>query len=173
VLAELPPANSAGTEQLASSEALASCDANAVLALGESAATTTAKRAKPDDCVLLTAKEGLLTTEDGAGTRYLLGPSSLDATDVKKATAQFAPGSGWSLQLRLRAAGAKAFDALAQQQFHDRVAIVADGTVVVAPMIQPGNATFESFDGTIVTSGFTRRDAKELATSVVKWRSSG
>jgi preprotein translocase subunit SecD len=173
VIAELPTADGAGIEQSASREALASCDVDAVLALGESAATTTAKRAKPDECVLLTAKEGLLTTEDGSGTRYLLGPSVLDATDVKKVKPRFDQGNGWSLQLSLTRAGARALDALGEQQFHDRVALVADGMVVVAPMIQPGNTTFESFDGTMVTSGLTRRGATDLATSIAKWRKSG
>jgi hypothetical protein len=174
VLAELPSAGTPGAGAApASGAAIASCDANAVLALGESAPTTKAKGVEPDECVLLSAGGGLPKTGDDARTRYFLGPSKLDASDVEKATARFAPGSGWTLQLSLTAAGRKAFDALAEQQFHNRLAVVADGTIIFAPTIQPANATFESFDGSVVASGLTQRRAKELARSITKWKKSG
>jgi preprotein translocase subunit SecD len=167
VLTELPPATVPATAvDPASRAAVASCDASAVAVLGRSVATTAPNRANPRECVVL-------RVSDGPGTRHFLGPSALDATDVKKATAHFAPGSGWALQLSLTHGGAKALDALAQQQFHDKVALVANGEVVVAPLVQPSNATFESFDGQIVTSGLTEGEAKGLAHSIAKWKSSG
>jgi preprotein translocase subunit SecD len=44
------------------------------------------------------------------------------------------------------------------------VAIAASGKVVSAPIIQPSDATFESFGGTAVISGsFNRKQAEALA----------
>jgi preprotein translocase subunit SecD len=166
VLAELPPANAPGPPDPASGATIASCDTNAVVALGSSVATTKANRAQPGECVVL-------ANRDGSGRRYFLGPSALDATGVEKAASRFDSGSGWSLQLTLTARGAEAFDALAAQQFHHNVALVSDARVVVTPMIQPANATFEPFDGNVVTSGFKPREAKGLARSIARWKTSG
>ena len=96
--------------------------------------------------------------------RYYLGPAGVTTDAVRRARAELVTGQGWSVHLDLTRAGSRAWDALAEQQFHQQVAITASGKVVSAPIIQPNDATFESFGGTAVISGsFTRKQAEALA----------
>ena len=60
--------------------------------------------------------------------------------------------------------GSAQWDTLAQQQFHQQVAIVLDGIVQSAPTIQPDDSAFTSFGGTAEISGsFTGGEASDLA----------
>ncbi len=74
--------------------------------------------------------------------RYYLGPAGVTPDAVRRARAEFVTGQGWTVQLTLTRAGSRAWDALAEQQFHQQVAITASGKVVSAPIIQPNDATF-------------------------------
>ena len=99
-------------------------------------------------------------------------------TRVASASTDFVSGTGWALIIRFTPAGADAWDALAAQQFHKQVALEIDGEVVSAPMIQPGNESFESFQGTAVLTsggprGFTQNGVVELARVINDARSSG
>jgi preprotein translocase subunit SecD len=96
--------------------------------------------------------------------RYYLGPAGVTTDAVRRARVEFVTGPGWTVHLTLTRAGSRAWDALAEQQFHQQVAITASGKVVSAPIIQPSDATFESFGGTAVIGGsFTRKQAEALA----------
>ena len=91
--------------------------------------------------------------------RYLLGPSELTGTAVKSARAEFDPTQGWRVNFSLTSDGSKAFDELAARNLQKQVAIVLDGVVKSAPVIQEA-----SFGGTGVISGnFKEGEAKDLA----------
>jgi preprotein translocase subunit SecD len=168
VLATLPPDTTPpGNADPSTLLAVASCDTRAVSSLGQAVSTTKATDAKSDACVVLPA-------EDGSDARYFLGKSALDASSVRSAKATFASGSGWSVVLRLTPKGAEAFDALSETQFHKQVAVVADGVVSAAPVIQPAQAVFSSFEGNVqVSMGSSARKTKQLAKSIAKWRRTG
>jgi preprotein translocase subunit SecD len=135
---------------------VASCDISAVLALPEIPATTQLAT-KSDGCVVLPDRSG------GSNTvRYYLGPA-VDVP-VADAKAEFQSGQGWTVKIDFTKVGAKAWDDLAKAQFHQQVAITYQGVVVAAPLIQPNDQEFASFDGTAVVSGaFTQKEARALA----------
>lgn len=100
--------------------------------------------------------------------RFVLGPAQLTRSDFKSATAVKLNLGEWVVNYRLTTAGSKAWDAFAKKQFHAIVAVVANGQVFSAPLIQPANTHFYSFNGTGEISGaFTKADAVDLA----KWMS--
>ena len=162
VLADVPQSVTTAPSAAATA-AVANCDPTAVEALA-SVPTTKPKDDDPQACVVLAAR---YRSEEGIDPRYLLGPAQLDADAVQSATAEFISGQGWTVRLRLTKSGAKAWDALAEQQFHEKVAIVSDHAVVSAPLIQPGDVTFASFRGTAVISGtFSKAQAKAFAKAI-------
>jgi preprotein translocase subunit SecD len=162
VLTTLPRADPSGATTSAATQAVASCDPSAVAALA-SVPTTKPKADVPDDCVVLAAGVGSF---DG-DARYYLGPARVQGGGIRSARAQLVPGQGWTVTLRLTKSGSKAWDALAQQQFHRQVALVLDHSVVSAPQIQPADMTFTSFDGIAVISGsFSQRQAVAVADAI-------
>ncbi len=103
------------------------------------------------------------TAASGSG-RYVLGPAQMSGTAVKSASAQLNQGQ-WAVNLVLTGPGAKQWDALAKEQFHAIIAIDLDGQVISAPITQPTEQAFSSFNGQVQISGsFTEDQAKLLAT---------
>jgi preprotein translocase subunit SecD len=99
---------------------------------------------------------------NGTG-RYVLGPSQVSGTAVHSASASLVSGQ-WVVNLTLTSAGSTAWDELAEQQFHAIIAIDLDAQVISAPLTQPTNTSFQSFDGQVQISGnFTEAEAKNLA----------
>ncbi len=97
-----------------------------------------------------------LTTNKRPYYRYLLGPLGANGTIVKTATAGVVPGTpGWVVNFTLTSKGSKTWDTIAQANFHKQVAIAVGGEVVSAPVIQPGQASFTSFNGQGQISGST------------------
>ncbi|HVB50229.1 MAG TPA: protein translocase subunit SecD [Acidimicrobiales bacterium] len=120
-------------------------------------ASTKPKNDKKSDYVILP----LL---GGNGARYVLGPAQLTGHAVKKALAQQNQAGAWVVNYTLTKTGSPAWDAVAQKNFHQLLAIELDGVVQSAPLIQPTQATFTSFAGTGQISGsFTEASAKTLA----------
>ncbi|HEX5587704.1 MAG TPA: protein translocase subunit SecD [Acidimicrobiia bacterium] len=154
-----PTPEATAAELAAAQQAVASCDANAVAAL-PSAPTTTRGKDTRDACVILPDK-------DSPKVRYYLGPAGLTGKVVASAKAEFISSEGWTVKMDLTDDGSAQWDQLAQQQFHQQVAIVLDGEVRSAPTIQPNDAAFTSFGGTAVISGgaggFSSGDAQDLA----------
>ncbi|HEY5262926.1 MAG TPA: hypothetical protein VIJ08_01520 [Acidimicrobiales bacterium] len=100
--------------------------------------------------------------------RFVLGPARLTRSDFKSATAVKLNLGQWVVNYRLTPAGSKVWNAFAKRQFHAMIAVVANGQVYSAPLIQPANTHFYSFHGTGEISGaFTKTDAVDLA----KWMS--
>jgi preprotein translocase subunit SecD len=154
-----PTPEAAAADLAAAQAAVASCDANAVAALASVPTTTRAKDTR-DACVILPDK-------DSAKVRYYLGKAGLTGKVVDSAKAEFISSQGWTVKMDLTSDGSAKWDQLAQQQFHQQVAIVLDGQVRSAPSIQPDQAAFSSFGGTAVISGgaggFSQGDAEDLA----------
>jgi preprotein translocase subunit SecD len=161
LVAGLPPSTGASADPAAATT-VAGCDADAVVALIP-IPTTKAADDDPQRCVVLADQRKAA----GGKARYYLGPAGLRGNAIAAATYEFVPGQGWTIKLRLTKSGSKAWDALAEQQFHRQVAVVLDHAVVSAPQIQPGDETFSSFNGTAVISGnFSKSGAKALAQAI-------
>ncbi len=111
-------------------------------------------------------KTVLLPAINGAGqyTRYLLGPAPLTGHAVSKAIAEQNDVGAWVVDYTLTSKGSPAWDKLAQQYFHQIIAIELDGEVYSAPIIQPSQSSFTSFAGKGEISGkLTETQAKTLA----------
>jgi preprotein translocase subunit SecD len=163
VLAQLPPSPSpsstlAPADRVDASVKVALCDEAGVAQLPV-VPTTKWTTAKPEECVVYPA-----TKPDLDSSRYYLGPSRIASAQVRRARADFVSGQGWTVRLELTEAGSRAWDTLAGQQFHQQVAIVLQGKVAAAPIIEPSDAEFRSFDGIAVISGdYTRKQAQRVA----------
>ena len=163
VLAQLPAAPTTSTtmtpaDRVDAAVKIATCDVAAVQQLFV-LPTTKWPTAKPEECVVYPDLSG------GQGaSRYYLGPAAVTTRDIERARAEFMAGQGWTVRFDLTKSGSRDWDALAEQQFHEQVAVTASGRVVSAPTIQPSDETFQSFDGTAVISGaFTAKQAHGLA----------
>jgi hypothetical protein len=120
-------------------------------------ASTSPSNDNADGTVLLpgTVSEGDL--------RYVLGPVGLSASGIKSARAVQANGQ-WAVNLVLTSTGSTRWDALARQQFHAIIGIVDHGHVISAPITQPTQSSFTSFNGEFQISGnFTKHQASALA----------
>jgi preprotein translocase subunit SecD len=96
-------------------------------------------------------------------TRYVLGPAQLTGTAVKSANAQLNNGQ-WAVNLTLTSSGSVAWDALTRQQFHQIIGVVVNGQVMSAPITQPAQSAWSSFNGQVQISGsFTEKQAKAIA----------
>ena len=106
----------------------------------------------------------LLPGTAGSGDgRFVLGPAGLTGAGIRSATAVQTAGQ-WFVLLRLTSAGSVKWDTLAQAQFHALVGVVVDGHVISAPITQPTQSSFTSFDGELELAGsFDQQQAKALA----------
>ncbi|HEV3265608.1 MAG TPA: hypothetical protein VG014_08795, partial [Acidimicrobiales bacterium] len=105
------------------------------------------------------------SASQGTG-RYVLGPAALTGSAVHSASAQLV-NNQWAVSIVLTSAGSTAWDTLSQQQFHAIIGIDLDGQVISAPITQPSQATFTSFNGQVQISGsFTQSQAQTLATEL-------
>jgi len=111
------------------------------------------------------AGEVLLPGLAGEGTqRYLMGPSELTGRAVKTASAQLSQTGQWVVNITLTDAGSAGWDAMTQKYFHEIIGIELDGVVQSAPITQPSQTTWSSFDGQVEISGsFTQTSAQNLA----------
>ncbi|MHB2027250.1 MAG: protein translocase subunit SecD [Acidimicrobiales bacterium] len=108
--------------------------------------------------------EVLLPVLGQKGLRYVLGPSELTGHAVKKAVAQENQAGAWVVNYTLTSTGSPEWDRVAQENFHQLLAIELDGVIQSAPIIQPNQSAFTSFNGTGQISGsFTEASAKNLA----------
>ncbi|WP_419841678.1 protein translocase subunit SecD [Candidatus Poriferisodalis sp.] len=93
-------------------------------------------------------------------TGYVLGSAELTGDAVAEAAATF--NNEWVVNVDLTGEGAAGFDAMAARHYGQQVAIVLDGVVESAPVIQ---AT--EFGGTAVISGsFDEEGARDLAVAL-------
>jgi len=129
-------------------------------------ATTTAAQdaASPNVSALLP----VLNSGTGAIHRYLVGPTLLTLSSrVASATVVHAPMSGgWMINVRLNAKESQLWDEVAARYFHRQLAIDLNGVIVEAPLIQPSNSSFSSFDGQMNLLAATKSGAYDLAAAL-------
>ena len=102
------------------------------------------------------------SSSQGTG-RYVLGPAGLTGSAVQSARAQLI-NNQWAVNITLTDKGSVEWDKLAQQQFHAIIGIDVGGKVVSAPITQPSQVTFSSFNGHMqITGSFNEQQAKALA----------
>lgn len=109
-------------------------------------------------------KDVILPVLGSPGVRYLLGPSQMTGQSIGKAYASQDTLGAWVVNYTLTSTGSPLWDKVANQNFHQELAIELDGVIQSAPLIQPTQASFTSFAGQGQISGsFTEASAKNLA----------
>jgi hypothetical protein len=99
--------------------------------------------------------------------RFVLGPARVTSSSIESAKAVKQSGE-WVVTYKLTSAGSSAFGALAKSQFHAYIAIVANGEVYSAPLVQPTSSHFISFGSSGEVAGsFTKSQAQALAKQMV------
>jgi preprotein translocase subunit SecD len=98
------------------------------------------------------------------GERYVLGPSEMTGHSIASATATQDQTGQWVVDYNLTGPGSALWDKVAEENFHQLLGIELDGIVYSAPIIQPTQSAFSSFDGKGEISGsLTQGDAQNLA----------
>jgi preprotein translocase subunit SecD len=113
----------------------------------------------------------LLVTCDSDGFKYILGPTAVEGTHLNGADAGL-PQSGvgtWQVNLSFDGTGTKQFaqttkDLVGKQSPQNQFAIVLDGQVVSAPVVQSEIPTGQAE----ITGNFSQSEAKDLA-NVLKY----
>ncbi|MER5912047.1 protein translocase subunit SecD [Streptomyces sp. NPDC001982] len=143
----------AATAQLQAAYTKLNCDSKAERA-------TAGKNAKPGEPTVACGEINKVWY------KYVLGPSAVDGTEVKKAQATYdtQTAAGWQVQMNFTSAGAKKFaDITGQlaknQQPQNEFGIVLDGEVVSSPYVS------QSITGgqAEISGSFTQEEAQSLA----------
>lgn len=79
--------------------------------------------------------------------RCVLGPVEMSSRAIAKATAYKNRDGQWVVDYTTTSAGAALWDRVTQGSFHGFLGIELDGVVYSAPIIQPTQKSFSSFDG--------------------------
>ncbi|MGP0029416.1 MAG: protein translocase subunit SecD [Acidimicrobiales bacterium] len=96
--------------------------------------------------------------------RYLEGAAELTGTIVKTASAQLNQTGQWVVNVSLTGPGSVGWDQMTKQYFHEIIGIELDGVVQSAPITQPQQSAWSSFDGQVQISGnFDQASATTLA----------
>jgi hypothetical protein len=97
-------------------------------------------------------------------SRFVLGPTEMTGRSIGSAIAQRDPVGLWVVDFKTTSTEWKTWDRTADRSFHERLAIELDGVVQTAPIIEPAQKSFTSFQGLGEISGtFTRTQARTLA----------
>ena len=113
----------------------------------------------PNSYVLQTGLSG-----GGFPYRYLEGPAEIRGAAVKTANAELTQTGQWVVNMTLTGTGSDAWNTMTQKYFHEIIGIELDGVVQSAPITQPQQVGWSSFDGQVEISGsFTETSAQSLA----------
>ena len=128
--------------------------------------STSLKRAGyASDTVLLPGLNG--ACDQAKATRCVLGPSVMSSRAIATATAMRNQTGQWVVDYTTTDAGAVVWDRVAEQNFHQLLGIEVNGVVYTAPIMQPTQVSFTSFDGKGELSGnLTRSEAARLANAL-------
>jgi SecD-like export protein len=96
-------------------------------------------------------------TTDGKAECLGLGRPIVDANDVRSATVADTPGGDPALSVVLGQAGSTSLDSYAQRNQGQRLAIMADGNLVSAPVVR-----FTSFAGRVQVTGLSKEKTDDL-----------
>jgi preprotein translocase subunit SecD len=99
-----------------------------------------------------------------ANERCVLGPAEMSSRAIAKATVTRNKTGQWVVNYTTTGAGAAALDKVAHENFHQFVGIEVNGVVYTAPLMQPTQTSFSTFDGRgELTGNFDRSQAMRLA----------
>jgi hypothetical protein len=128
--------------------------------------STSVKRAGyASDTVLLPGLHG--ACDQVKTTRCVLGPSVMSSRAIASATVTQTPTHQWVVDYSTTDAGAALWDRVAEQNFHQLLAVEVNGVVYTAPILQPTQSAFSSFNGKGELSGnLTRSEAVRLANAL-------
>lgn len=137
-------------------------------ALSAFATTTAARDAASPGATALLPLLSLSGSNNTGIQRYLVGPTLVTlSSKVASATVVYAPESGgWIVNVRLNSNESQLWDQVAAEYFHRQLAIDLNGVIVEAPLIQPTNSSFSSFDGQMQLFAVTKNDAYDLAAAL-------
>ncbi len=134
-------------------------------ALSAYATTSPAQDAASPNAFALLPK---LNNPSDAPQRFLVGPTLLTITSkVASATVVRASFSGgWIVNVRLNPEESRQWDQVAAEYFHRQLAIDLNGVIVEAPLIEPDNTSFSSFDGQMQLLATTKSGADDLVAAL-------
>jgi preprotein translocase subunit SecD len=93
---------------------------------------------------------------------------------VQSATVEHTRYGAWIVDYTMTSAGAPQWDRVAEENFHQELAIELNGVVYSAPLIQPAQSSFSSFKGEGEISGnLTKADATRLANALTTYALEG
>lgn len=72
----------------------------------------------------------------------------------------------WIVTIRLNSQERRVWDQVASEYFHRKLAVDLDDVIVTAPLIEPTNRSFSSFDGVMQLFAFSSNDAYDLAAAL-------
>ncbi|MFM7270556.1 MAG: protein translocase subunit SecD [Actinomycetes bacterium] len=165
VLQTLPPEGATPPSTSSTTSAGASGASGATGASGASGATTTTtipeipttppEQDKADAIVVLPGR-----TPPTPPIRYQLGPTLLTGKAVSTASSAF-EGGGWGVNVKFTGQGGQDFvNKVANPNVNKQVAIVLDGVVQSAPVINPG---ITAGNPVRISGSFTQQEAQDLA----------
>lgn len=137
-------------------------------ASGDAAATDESTRSQTSSTSSVSQEcEVAITNVDGSSSEVLVDPTTRQPFDtvmtgagLRAAAALFdqQPGGGWLIQFDLNEEGSAVFGPFTRNHINQPLAIVLDGLVLSAPVIQSELPT-----GGVITGNFTEEEAKTLA----------
>jgi preprotein translocase subunit SecD len=107
----------------------------------------------------------LLPGLPGAGTqRYLLGPAQITSVGTIASASALKQAGQWVVNFTMTPKGRRLWDKSTQADFHRLIGMDLGGVVVSAPIIQPTQYDFTSFNGYGEIAGnLTKAEAHEIA----------
>ena len=119
----------------------------------------------PTSTVLLPGLSG--KGQPSNAERFLLGPAEMSSRAVASAVAEQNKTGQWVVSYTTTSAGSVVWDKAAHQNFHQLIGIELNGVVYSAPIIEPSQSSFSSFEGRGEIGGsLTRSDAFRLAAAL-------
>jgi hypothetical protein len=122
----------------------------------------------PDSARTVTSSNGVFPGIAGVEShqRYVLGPVEMTSSGIKSAKVEYLSGQ-WSVSYTLTPSGGVTWNSFVKRQFHEVIAVVANGQVYSDPIILPDTSTFVSFgDSGLISGNLTKAEARQLASQM-------
>lgn len=104
----------------------------------------------------------LLTAAGEPYPRLVVGPAQVTNSDIASAKAVYENPSWWVV-VTFTSSGSAAYNRLSKEALHQYMAIVLDGVVISAPLVEPSQSTFSSLGNKLQIAGaFDRTNATQL-----------
>jgi preprotein translocase subunit SecD len=104
----------------------------------------------------------------GASTtkRYVVGPVQMTRSAIKSVRVEKLSGL-WMVSYTMTRSGSATWNSFARRQFHELIAVVANGEVYSALIIEPNAASFVTFGGAnLIDGNLTKAQARHLASEM-------